>query len=166
MLSSNSVVSFEQRCKSCKGCGISDAKPCKWALQSRTNTQQSEHTLYCVNETTCQHTHSMHACFPLTHQNTHPELGQIFQTSASQQPVTLTVCLCLSTAAVEMQYHVYNVLLTLCRNYQYKAVFLLFINYNSRCGHDSLNEMKCSHDWLSENMLLKVNKHSVSHSAP
>lgn len=39
MLSSNSVVSFEQTCKSRKGCGISDAKPCKWALQSRTNTQ-------------------------------------------------------------------------------------------------------------------------------
>ncbi len=126
-LSLNSVVFSEWECKSCKGCGISDAKPCKWASQSRTNMQRSEHTHYCLNEPThANDSHSTHACVPHTLQIHRPEHGQI------------TVCLCLSTAAVEMSYCVYNVLLTLYTNYQYRVALTLFIKYNSRCGHDSL----------------------------
>lgn len=121
MLSLNSVVFSEWECKSCKGCGISDAKPCKWASQSRTNTQRSEHTQYCLNETThANDSHSTHACVPHTLQTHRPEHGQIFQPS-----VTLTVRLCLATAAVEMSNCVYNVLLTLYTNYQYKVALML-----------------------------------------
>ncbi len=119
-LSLNSVVFSEWQCKSCKVCGISDAKLCKWLSQSRTNTQRSEHTQYCLNETThANDSHSTHACVPHTLQTHRPEHGHI------------TVRLCQSTAAVEMPYCVYNVLLTLYTNYQYRVA-------TSRCGHDSL----------------------------
>lgn len=97
--------------------------------RNHTQTRNSEHTQYCLNETThANNSHSVDACVPHTHTPNVAVLNLLRSSSSLRSSQCVFVCLQLQS------YCVYNVLLTLYTNYQYKVDF---IKYNSRCGHDS-----------------------------